>query len=443
MNASTHLLDLAARVVKHAQKLGAQEVSVSVSESSHATLTRRDGKVEEASQASSRRLGLSLLVDERFSSHGTSDLRPEALEQFLARAVDATRVLEPDPDRRLADIALCGRGASETALDHLDPSWSTYTAEQRASSAEALEAAFDEARTDDVISASFYTGDGHGRTVEVTSHGFSDMTEGAWFSKGGTVTLSEPNGRRPEGSCYMAARHLSDLPDADVMAQDAMARARETIGAGPIESGAYPMILLNRSVGRILGTLGGPLSGGALHQGRSCLADRLDSAIGSSLLTLRDDPTIPRGLGSTPWDGDHMVAKPRTIIENGVLRSYYIGMYHARKLGMDPTTGGRTNWVIEPGETSWQELAKAFPKAILVTGFLGGNANAATGDFSFGIRGQLIEHGTATRPLAEMNVSGSTLDIFHRLVGVGDDPWTWSSTRVPTLIFDDVQFSGT
>lgn len=138
-----------------------------------------------------------------------------------------------------------------------------------------------------------------------------------------------------------------------------------------------------------------------------------------------------------------MVAKPRTIIEDGVLRSYYVDVFHGRRLGMEPTTGGRTNWVLPAGERSWQDLAKAFPKAILVTGFLGGNANSTTGDFSFGIRGRLLEHGEPTKALSEMNVSGNVLTVFHKLSALADDPWAFSSVRSPTLVFEDVSFSGT
>ena len=202
------------------------------------------------------------------------------------------------------------------------------------------------------------------------------------------------------------------------------------------------MVLANRSAGRILGILGGPLNGASLFEGRSCLADKKGKAIGSPLFTIKDNPLIPRGLGSRPWDGDALIAKPRTIIEDGVLKNYYINTYYGRKLQQPTTTGGRSNWVIPTGDQSWESVAAAFPKAILVTGFLGGNANGITGDFSFGITGQLLENGVPTKSLSEMNVAGNILSIFHQLTAVGNDPWLWSSVRSPTLIFEDIQFSG-
>lgn len=445
MNATSDrsLLDLAADVVERAKALGASEVSVGVSEGSHVNISRRDGKVEQASEATTKRLGLSLLVDDRFSSHSTSDLRPDALDAFLTRAVAATRYLEADPARALAPADQCGRATSEEDLDHLDPAHPSHSAADRAALAKNLEDEILARKTDDFVSATTYTADGIGRSAEVTSHGFADTTEAAWFALGGTLTLRDEGSRRPEGSAYYAARYLNDLPGSEHIADEVVKRTREVVGSGPTDSGTYPMILLNRAAGRILGTLAGPISGGSIHHGRSCMAGKLGDKIGSDLLDIRDDPTIPRGLGSTPWDGDHRFARPRVVFEKGVLKTYYINTYYGRKLEMQPTTGSRSNWILPVGDQSWQELAKAFPKAILVTGFMGGNANGLTGDFSFGIRGQLLENGVATAPLSEMNISGNTLTIFQQLTAVANDPWKWSSTLSPTMIFEDISFSGT
>ncbi|MCB9669511.1 MAG: TldD/PmbA family protein [Alphaproteobacteria bacterium] len=442
MSHDDDILDLAERVVRFAKKLGADEVACSVSEGSHVTIQRRGGKVEQATEASTRGLTVAVLCDDRFSSNSTSDLRPEALESFLERAVASTRYLEAEAARRQPDAALCGRGVSEAQLDQLDPVWERRTASDRASYAEALEDALRELHRDDVVSSAVYAADGHGRSIRVMSNGFSGEDEGAWFAAGGEMTLVEGD-RRPESSAYFAARYLSDLPSIPEIAGEVDRRTRERLGAGPIASGTYTMLLPGRAAGRILGMLAGPLSGGSLQQHRSCLEGKLGERIGSERFTLIDDPTIPRGLGSRPWDGDAMRSRVRTIIEEGVLREYDIGVYHARKLGVEPTSGGRSNWVLPTGTRGFAEIAADLPQAIEVTGFLGGNSNGATGDFSLGIRGVLWEGGQPTRSLAEMNVSGNVLQIFHQLVETGDDPWTFASVRAPTLVFEGVQFSGT
>jgi len=438
----SELLELAQRAVRMAKELGADQVVAGASEGSQISLTRRDGKVEEATEATTRRMGISLLVDDRYSSHSTSDLRDEALRPFIRRAIDATRFLEPDPDRALPPAEECGRGVAEATLDALDPAHASFSPEERMAWAERLEAANNTLRQPDVISSTAYVADGSSRSARVTSDGFAEETHGAWYTLGGEMTLKAGDGKRPEGYAYYAGRYRSDLPSVEQIAAEMDERTRAQLDAGPVKSGKYPLILINRAAPRFLGLLSGPLSGGSLHEGRSCLADRLGTAIGSSALTLIDQPDIPRGLGSRAWDGDGRRAATRDIIRDGVLQSYYINTYFGRKLNTPATVAGRSNWVIPPGEQSWQDIARAFPKAILVHSFLGGNANGTTGDFSYGIRGHLVENGEITQPLAEMNVAGNTTEIFHQLAAIANDPWEWSAVRSPTLVFEGISFSG-
>jgi PmbA protein len=121
---------------------------------------------------------------------------------------------------------------------------------------------------------------------------------------------------------------------------------------------------------------------------------------------------------------------------------FYLDRFHARRLGQPPTTGARSNWVVCPGARPWEAIAADLPRAIRVDGFLGGSANPATGDFSFGVLGAYLERGVAVSPIAEMNVSGNLLSLLPRLIELADDPYPWSSTRSPSLVFDEVAFSG-
>lgn len=436
------LVDLASRVVARARALGAEEASVSVSSGSHVTIQRRDRKIEQATEATTRGLVLSVLANDRYTSNSTSDLRPEALEAFVRRSVESAVVLEPDPFRRLPARELCGRGVSEEALDQDDPAWAARTPGDREAQAERLENMLLELGGADSVSCSSTVADERGEGVRVMSNGFADGTAGAWFSVVADMTLADGD-KRPEGYAVYSARHLADLPPDEVIAAECVQNVRERIGSRAIASGAYTMLLENRYAGRILGMLGGPLSGAALHEGRSCLPDHKDKLIASDLLTLIDDPTIPRGMGSRPWDGDAFASRVMPVVEKGVLRNYYVSQYYARKLGIDPTTGGKTNWIVAPGARSFAQMAKDQDRAIQVTGFLGGSANPTTGDFSFGIRGLLLERGEVVQSLSEMNVSGNILKILHQLVEVGNDPWTFSSTRSPAMMFSDVRFSGT
>lgn len=436
-------LEIARDILKKARAMGADEATVVVGRGTEISLTQRAGKLEQATQASSLSASLSLLVDERYSAHSTSDLRPAAVEAFLARAIAATRVLEPEPERRQPPVELCGRFTPEAVLDRFDPAWEALSAEARREQVERIEAAVDALpQRDRIISATAYLGDSIGESARVMSNGFEGVGCGTGFGHGVEMTLRDEDGRRPEAMSYFSATHLSDLPSVDHVVGEAWTRAAQRLGSGPAPSGRYPMLLKNHAVGRILGVLGGPLSGSELHQGRSFLAGKKGSRIASEKLTILDDPTIPRGLGSRGWDGDGLYAKPFPVIRDGVLENYYINVYYGRKLGMEPTTGGRSNWVVPAGARGPDAMLRELDRCIVVTGFLGGNSNGLTGDFSFGVQGLLVERGEVVKHLSEMNVSGNIREVLESFAEAADDTWTWSGLRSPSLLFEDIQFSG-
>ena len=436
------LREIAEGIVAEATRLGAEECRVRVGEGSSSQLERRDGVVEKAQESWSRSAGLSLMVDGRFSAHSTNDLRPAALTAFLERAIAATRFMEPDPDRRLPDLADMGVAAVD--LDAVDPDFEAWTAARRAAACETVERlCADRSKDDPVRSITAYVWDGRSDSALVTSHGFSSSWSGTSFGHGATVSLEDADGRLPEAWSTFSTRHLSDLPSAERVADDLVARGRLRLGSKAAESGRYPLLLDRRVVGRMLGTLLGPLSGTAIYEQRSCMAGKLGERIAAAGLSLYDQPLLPRAPGSRPHDGDGLPSKRRAILEDGVLQMYFLGVYNARRLKMAPTTGGASNLVVPPGARTEAEIQAGLKRAIRVEGFLGGNSNATSGDFSYGILGTLIEDGQPVRPVSEMNVSGNLFELLDRFVEAASEPWIYSSWRVPSLLFDDIQFSGT
>ncbi len=179
-----------------------------------------------------------------------------------------------------------------------------------------------------------------------------------------------------------------------------------------------------------------------MQQKQSFLEGKLGEPIANKLLTIVDDPHVVKGFASRLYDGDGIAAKKFPVIEGGVLKTYYIDVYYGRKLGVAPTTGGSSNLLFTLGEKNEAELLKDVQEGILVTGFLGGNSNSTTGDYSFGIQGFRIEKGERTTPISEMNISGNIGELFQKLAAVGNDPYPYASVKTPTLVFDGVQFAG-
>jgi PmbA protein len=191
-----------------------------------------------------------------------------------------------------------------------------------------------------------------------------------------------------------------------------------------------------------LGYLMRATSGSTLQQKRSFLEGMVGKKLGSELLTLTDDPFVIGGFGSRLYDGEGISAKVMPVFDKGVFKNFYIDTYYGKKLERPPTTGGKSNLVMPPGEKSLDELIKGMDRAILVRGFIGGNSNSTTGDFSLGVFGTLIEKGQRTQAVAEMNIAGNQKEVWKRLTAVGNDPWLYGSTRVPSLVFDGIQFAG-
>ena len=445
MSATSAELDLPAvarELLRLARELGADEVTAGVSYAAYSELSRRDGRIEEAKESRSLSASVELLVQDRFSTHSTSDLRPAALRAFMDRAVAATRYLEPDPHRRLPDRSEMGR--TEMELDLVDPDFVDGDPEPRRRLAEGVESAVHAAMSDqNTRSITAYAWDGRSKQAVAYSNGFEVTGERTSIGMATSVSLEEPDGRIPEAWSSCSGGHRSDLWSIEALTTDIRERALSRLGSRPAASGRYPMLLDRRVVSRILGTLLGPLSGAAIYEQRSCMADRLGTAVASAAFSLYDDPLIPRAAGSRRSDGDGRPTRARPIVEDGVLKTFFIDVYNARRLERAPTTGGASNLVVPPGERSVAELARALPTAVFVDGFLGGNANPTTGDFSFGIRGALLEHGERVAAVSEMNVSGNIVDLMQRFAAAADDPWLLGAWRCPTLLFEDVQFSGT
>ncbi|MFT5679995.1 MAG: PmbA protein [Myxococcota bacterium] len=441
MTAPMNLSDVGQQVISLACELGAEEAAVGVTASVHSDLAQRDGQLEKCQESRSLSVGLEVMVDGRFSTHSTNDLRPQALREFLTRAIDATRFLEPDENRRLADPSDMGRAAD--ALDVDDPTWTETTPTERREKVAALEVACLEAGEDaPVRSINAFGYDGRSDSCMVTSNGFSERWQRTTIGYGGQVTLEDAGGRLPEAYAFYTARHSADLPDISTIASELIERGLRRIGSKPAASGQYPMLLDNRAVGQLMRVLTGPLSGTAVYEGRSCLRDKLGESIAASGFNLLDDPLIPRALGSRPFTGDGFASQRRHIVKDGELQSFFIDLYNSRRLKCAPTAGA-SNLVIPSGTRSPADMIASLPRVIRVDGFLGGNTNAITGDFSFGVSGTLFENGEPVAAVSEMNISGDLFTLLSQWQEAASDTWVWGSWRSPSLLFDGIQFSGT
>jgi PmbA protein len=276
----------------------------------------------------------------------------------------------------------------------------------------------------------------------VSSNGFSGVKEATSVWYGAEVTISDGETKRPEAWYWVGGSHLGGLPAPAETGAEALRRVIARRGAAKIPSTRTTMVVDREAGGSLIGRIFGALSAGSIQQKRSYLADKLGEPIASPALTLTDEPLIPRLLGSRLWDGEGIASAPRSVIEEGVLRTFFVDTYYGRKLEWAPTTGGSSNTVFRHGDKGLDALVADVGEGLYVNSWLGGNADLTTGDFSFGLRGHVIRNGELAEPISEMNVTGNYADLLGRLALVGNDPVPWSSFRSPTLVFEGIEFSG-
>jgi PmbA protein len=372
----------------------------------------------------------------------SSDLRPEALETLIADSITNARTLSPDPFRSLPEPSLYA-GQSKADLELVDAQYDEITPRKRREVAQAIE---DAARSvegaDKILSVTAGFVDNRRETVRVHSNGFEGEQTETLFQAWSEVSVQDPDGRRPEDYAFATVRFVGDLPTAKALGREGAERALSRVGSKKADSARHTMVLDPRGAGRLVAHFGAALSGAALQQKRSFLEGKTGTTIASNRLDWTDDPLVPRGLASRRFDREGIAARRLPMIEKGVLRSFYLDTYYGKKLEMAPTTGGRSNLRWALGTKSQKELLAGAGDAILVTGFLGGNSNTTTGDFSFGVQGFRVRGGQIAEPVSETNISGNHLELWKRLVAVGNDPYPYSSLYTPTLVFEDVEFAG-
>lgn len=440
---SKELLNTVRKVVTQAQKRGADGVRASVTRYRNSEVEWREQELERVRESTTMGVDITLFVDGRYSAHSTSDLRPEAIEKFLDDTIAMTRYLSKDEHRKLPDPKYY-ENQFRGDLKLYDPRGSAeVTGLDRRRGAEAMVAAAHAAPGGEkIISAKASFQDDMTESAMATSNGMEGTRVETSFSLFADVSVRDEGDRKPRGFWYTVGLYRDQLESTEFVGREATRRALAGIGERPIATGAYPCVIENNVTRRLLGGLLGPLSGNAIQQQRSFLADKLGEKVTNPILTITDEPHLVGGFGSRAFDGEGMATKRMPIFERGVLRNFYLSTYYASKLGMEPTTGGRTNLVFDLGTRDLDGLLKQMGTGLWITGFMGGNSNDATGDFSIGIRGHWVENGQPVHPVAEMNLGGNHLEAWKQLVELGGDPFPYSSVRCPSLRFGELQFSG-
>lgn len=433
--------EIAQWAMEFALKKGCTSVRVSVVVATNNSFEYRNTQLDKLHQSSENKLYIELFIDGRYGALSTNRLEKSELEVFITEGITSTRYLSVDNCRQLPDSSRYWTKDNDLDLDLFDDQFFSYTTDQKI---DLLKSAVGEIYGNDerIVSITASYDDGCGGEYMVASNGFEGEEKDTSYTLSAEVSLKTEGDARPESYWYDSRLHWADLQK-DGIARKALQRAMQKLGQEKIKSGTYSMLLDNTVSGRLFSPLISAMYGGAIQQKNSFLLNKLGQQIVSPLLSIEDHPHEVRTLGARLFDGEGVQTYNQFIIENGVLNTYFIDTYNAFKLKMEPTVASPSVLKMKQGNKNCEQLICSMDTGVLVTGFNGGNTNSTTGDFSFGVEGFWIEGGIAVKPISEMNVTGNILDLWTKLVEVGNDPLSIASSRqIPSLLFERINFSG-
>ncbi len=430
---------LARHCLQFALEQGASQVRITLTKSLLNLVGLLNGEVDKTSHALDRSLQLQLFVEGRFGAFSSNRLEKEGLEAFIREAIDTVKMLEPDafrslpaPERQAKD-ALTGR-----ELGLYDPAYESLTAQDRRQMALGSIAWPKEG----LIAEEGEYSDSVFDSLTLDSQGLEARHTETSFEIGYESTVEDAEGRHFSSYWWDATPRLKDLQLKDC-AEKACRRAMDQLNPKPVPSGKYTLILDTECASKVVTPLLNALGGYSLQQKNSFLADSLGKQLFPQGLTILDAPRTPGDTGCRLFDSEGVATREMPIIENGVVKTYFLNTYISRKMEMEPTIEDATRVKVLPlgNCKTQQDVLNQVKDGILVTGFNGGNSNPATGNFSYGIEGFLIKDGKRVHPVREMLITGDFLTLWSHLIAAAQDARPCISKLVPTLAFTDVDFS--
>jgi PmbA protein len=412
------LQDIVAELLQEAQRQGASQAEAGVHAQQGLDVTVRLGETETIEHTNDHGLGVTVYFGQRKGSANTTDLRPDAIRETVAAACRIARHTEEDSAAGLAEAELMAQDIPDLDLNH---PWE-IDAEQAAAIARECETAardFDP-RIDNSEGASLHTQDS--LFVYGNTHGFVGGYPTTRHSLSCAI-LAREGDEMQRDYWYTSSRLPDELDPPEWVGEEAARRTVARLGSRKLATTECPVIFKADVASGLLRALFGAIRGSALYRKASFLLDHLGEPIFPDWVNICENPLLPRGLASAPFDNEGVATRAGTIIESGVLRHYLLDSYSARKLGMQTTgnAGGVRNVRIDNTGETLEQLMDRIEDGLIVTELMGQGSNLVTGDYSRGAAGYWVENGEIAYPVSEITVAGNLREMFSGLLAVGGD----------------------
>ena len=434
-------------VLRMAREIGASDAAVEVSEGMGLSVSVRKGEVENVERNRDKGVGVTVYLGQRRGDASTSDFSAAALAQTVRAAFDIAHFTAEDPAAGLPDAADQASVAdTERDLDLFHP-WqiNAQAAADLARRCEGAALAVDKRITNS---------DGAGVSAQqshflaANSRGF----RGGYASSRHSISVAPIAGRGNDmqrDAWYSSMRDAADLADAQAVGRYASERALSRLRSRKIATCEVPVLFEAPVAIGLLGALVQALSGGALYRKTSFLVDTLGQQVLSPHLDLVQEPHLLKAKGSAPFDDEGVATRARRVVDAGVVQSYFLSTYSARKLGLRTTgnAGGSQNLRLSSRQTVEGEDLSAsvrrLHRGFLVTELMGQGVNYVTGDYSRGAAGFWVENGEIAYPVHEVTIAGRMQDMFKSIVAVGGDAYTLGGKTCGSILIERMKIAGT
>ena len=437
------LRELALDALKHARSLGASDASCEVSESTGLSVSVRKKKVETIERTRDKGLGITVYIGNRRGNASTSDFSEPALRQVAEAAYNIARFTAEDSAAGLPDPDTVQRSPRDLDLFH---PWDIDTNQAIKLARRCEGAAF--AVSPQIVNsegANVYTSSGH--FVLANSQKFVGGYAYSRHSLAVSPIARDATGMQRD-DWYSSSRIADELASPESVGEYAARRALARLSARRMQTKQCPVLFDAPLACGLLGNFVQAASGGALYRNASFLVDSLGKLVFSDHITLHEDPYLPQGAGSSPFDEEGVRGIKRDVVAAGVLSGYFLSSYSARKLGMQSTgnSGGSYNFEIRSSTTRRTDdlpgMLARLGTGLLVTDLIGQGVNYVTGDYSRGASGFWVEGGEIQYAVEEITVAGNLRDMFRNIVAVGNDQVVRGSKISGSLLIDGMTVGG-
>ncbi len=438
-------------IVSKALRAGASDAEAVFAEGDEFETLVRLGQVEQLKEAGSRGLGLRVFQGHRTASSSTSDLSAEGIEQLLSGAMALVSITSEDPFAGLPEYGEFGMISGDLDLYYEDVY--SLPAVERIEYARRTEAAAmaADARIQNSGGGSFDAATG--RKILANSRGFVGEVRRSSCSISAQPIAQSPDGGMQRDYWYSSQRSLALLDSPESVGMEAARRTVRKLGARKVPTQRVPLVFAPEVATSILGAILGAINGNAVYRSSSFLAGKLGETVGGSNLTIIDDGTTPGGFGSAPFDGEGLPTRRKVVLDQGVLTSYLLNTYTARKLGLQSTGNAARglagapgissgNFYLEAGTKTPEEILAEIPNGLYVTDLIGHGVNVVTGDYSHGASGLWIENGELAYPVEEITVAGNLKEMLRNISSIGSDLIFRSAVACPTICIEGMTIAG-